>query len=238
MPRETFLLRIEDWAEVHELPGSWPPERLREILRRVEFDDPVADADVLEMVQMALQDLQPRPAAELVLEVVFGDRMSSGVRQNLVDDLEDDRPWEQFARVDKQAGIFEAMVLLQKAFPRRYGIPDAVRVHLHLQATDAATGAWLRAGPPAALLVRLLAGGMPQDAMLNRLYAEELKSEHFPDATHILWRISAVDGSGPEEAATHTCDVYSSWQWLAPLEHVSAWEAAGHPDGDSVPADD
>lgn len=222
MAKEEFLVRVVDWAEVHQLPGSWPADRLRQILQRLEFDDPVTDGELPDMVLMALQDLEPRGAAETVLDVVFGDQMRSGVRQNLADDLEDDRPWEQFARVDKQAGIFEAMVLLQRAFPTHYGTPDAVRLRLEIQAADRNARA-LRGDPSAALVVRLLAAGMPGDAMLNRLYAEELASGSFPDAAAILWLLEP----GPRtRSSERVCDICSSWQWLAPLEHASAWEAA------------
>jgi hypothetical protein len=94
MAKHAFQLSIEEWAEIHELLGSWPPGRLRNILELAEFDDAVADEDCVEMALMALQDLDWRAAGELVLEAVFGDAMTAGVRQNLTDDLEDDRPWE------------------------------------------------------------------------------------------------------------------------------------------------
>jgi hypothetical protein len=157
--------------------------------------------------------------------------LSSGVRQNLVDDLEDDRPWEQFASVYKQAGIFEAMVLLQQVFPQRYGIPDAVRLRLSVQATDAEAAACLRNGPSAPFILRLLASGMPDDAVLKRLYLSELQSDAFADAGAILWMIHRVNAGDVSEPASLACDVYSSWQWLAPLEHSIAWEGVGWPDG-------
>ena len=143
MSKERFRLAIREWNEIHRLPDSWSIERLREVLHQAEFLDPVDDADVSDMAVLVLQDLDVQDAGELVLKVVFGDRMSAGVRQNLVDDLEDDRPWEQFADVSLQAGIFEAMVLLQQVFPNRYGIPDAVHLQLSVAALDKTAAGYL-----------------------------------------------------------------------------------------------
>lgn len=226
-----FLLQIDDWVEIHELPGSWPNESLREVLRLADFDDEVSDAELRDMAVLALQDLDEQAAGELVLQVVFGDKLSSGVRQNLVDDLEDDRPWEQFASIDKQAGIFETMVLLQQVFPLRFGIPDAIRLRLVVQATDVETTTRLRSGPSAPFILRLLASGMPDDAVLNRLYSSELQADAFADAGAILWMIDHVNSSDVAEPASFTCDIYASWQWLEPLEDITAWEGSGWPDG-------
>jgi len=230
MSKERFRLTIQQWNEVHRLPDSWPLERLREVLEKTEFDDDVDDADVLDMAVLALQDLDVQDAGELVLNVVFGNRMSPGVRQNLVDDLEDDRPWEQFAGVSLQAGIFEAMVLLQQVFPNRYGIPDAVHLKLSVQALDkAATEIFAREPGSPALVLRLLAAGMPDSAVLNRLYSSELASDEFADADAVLWKLE----SSPQSSDTSVVDVdvYSSWQWLGPLEDVTTWEGTGWPDG-------
>jgi hypothetical protein len=225
-----FRLKISDWEEIHRLPDSWPPERLRKVLESADLDEPVADEDAFDMAALALQDLDEQEAGELTLKVVFGDTMGSGVRQNLVDDLRDDRPWEQFASIEQQAGIFEAMVLLHHAFPNRYGIPDAIRLRLSVQPLDKQAAAWLQDDPSDRLILRLLASGMPDEAVLNRLYAPELASDAFPAASGILWRLDIVDSTDEDLPAASCFDVYSSCQWLAPLEHRTAWEGVGWPD--------
>ena len=228
--KHRFRLNVVDWTEIHRLPDSWPPERLRRVLELADFDDPVTDEEAMDMAQLALQDLDEQDAGELVLQAVFGDSMSSGVRQNLVDDLRDDRPWEQFSRVEQQAGIFESMVLLQQAFPNRYGTPDAVRLRLRIEPQDRQAVAWLQGDPSFGLILRLLASGMPDDAVLKRLYSSELASDTFAEAQGILWRIDVVDPPDAEQAAFEL-DVYASHQWLATLELREEWEGVGWPDG-------
>jgi hypothetical protein len=230
MPKHAFHLRIDAWNEIHALPDCWPTGKLREVLALADFDDAVSDEEVPEMVVMVLQDLELQQAGERVLEVVFGDSMKSGVRQNVVDDLQDDRPWEHFADVDKQAGLFEAVVLLQRAFPERFGIPDALRVRIGVRASDAETSRWLREGASSALLLRLLASGMGDDAVLKRLYASELASDDFRDADAILWRVEELEAAAGDDPASRLYELYSSWQWLGPLEDRGPWQGVGWPD--------
>jgi hypothetical protein len=230
--KRKFDLRIEEWVEIHELPDAWPTARLREVLERADFDDAVTDDEVAEMAVMALQDQGEQKAGELVLEVVFGDAMGPGVRQNLIDDLRDDRPWEHFAGVDKQAGLFDAVVLLQRAFPPSFGVPDAIRLRLEVAATDAETSGWLCEEPSSSLLLRLLASGMEDDAVLKRLYESELASDSFPASGAILWRVREVGRSEGTEPVTRRYDIHSSCQWLGPLESRQPWQGVGWPDGE------
>lgn len=230
MSNAAFRLRIDEWAEIHELPDSWRAADLHEVLRLADFDDPVTDEEAPDMAVMALQDLDEREACELVLTVVFGDAMSPGVRQNVTDDLQEDRPWQQFPGVDKQAGLFDAIVLLQRAFPRRFGIPDAIRLRLNVRSTNAETSDWLRRDQSAALILRLLASGMEEDAVLKRLYEQELASDVFRDANAILWRTREVGGSDEAGSTARLYEICSSHQWLDPLEDREPWEGVGWPD--------
>ena len=227
MVKKTFNVQEQDWQEVHALPGSWPLEQLRKVLELAEFDDEVSDADLPEMTAMALQDMKPRLASELVLEAVFGDSMKAGVRQNNAEDLQQDKPWQEFPVLAQQAGVFEAVVLLQKTFPRYFGIPDAVKLTLDVAAADAEGEALLAKPPEAALLLRLLAAGMPDTAVMRRLFVDELACENWPAASGVLWQVHKLPDS---DAKTHRFEIYSSMQWLEPLEEAGEWQAKAWPD--------
>ncbi len=228
MQKETFEVDVVRWAEIHSLPDTWQPAELRALLEEAEFEEQVDEPDVEDMTLMVLQDLGVQAASDLVLRAVFGTRLGSGVRQNLVSELEEDRPWEQFADVDKQADIFRAVTLLQKAFPNLFGTPDAIALHMSVRPRKADVLRWLKETPDAALLVRLLAGGMHEDAVLRRLYEEDLAGKRFPAARHILWQTRRLNGT--DTAAEF--EVISSHQWLDPLQHVREWQCTAWPDGD------
>lgn len=221
-----FGIRLLEWKEIHERPESWPLARLRVLLEQLELAE-VTDSEAREMAVMALQDRDVDDASDIVLQAVFGDVMRVGIRQNLVPELREDRPWEEFADLSQQAGIFDSCVILQESFPREFGRPDAVAVRIHIASESATARGWLAASPPpSALLLRLLATGMDERAVLRRVFEASLEGDRCPEASSILW---TADGSaGPD--GSHEFTLISSHQWLDPLEDVESFRAEARPD--------
>ncbi len=232
MTKETpeFHARLLDWRQVHELPEGWPPGRLLSLLTSMEVDG-VSENDALEMTVLALQDLEPDEAADRVLEAVFGDWMRHGIRQNLAHDLKEERPWEEFADISQQVGIFNAVALLQRAFPREFDKPDAVSVAVRLETASEKGTAWLDIpSPDPALLLRILAGGMGESAVLRRLFGESLAGSSFVEAGAILWRVSRRSGVAP----AREFELVSSHQWFDPLKNLETWTATAWIDASVV----
>jgi hypothetical protein len=220
-PRE-FSVRLLSFKEIHELPGSWPLQRLRRLLEILEIDE-VSDAEAMDMALMALQDFDPEDAAGRVLEAVFGDAMRAGVRQNLAHDLSGARPWEEFADLGPQAGIFETCVLLQRAFPRDFEKPDAIAVSVAIETASRTGAGWVEAlSPDPGLMLRLLAPGMGDRAVLRRLFGDALAGPSFPEAAGIVWHLA--------HTAPRELSVSSSVQFFGPLEDADAWTAKAWPD--------
>ena len=228
MARESgeFEAHLVSWKQIHELPDGWTPDRLQFLLSLLEVDG-VSDEEAWDMALLALQDRDHDAAAEVVLEAVFRESMRPGLRRNLSHDLTEERPWEDFADITQQAGIFNAVVLLQQAFPREYGVPDAVAIIVRLATTSEKGREWLGVlEPDPALLVRILAGAMDDRAVLRRLFGESLKGARFPEARSILWRASR--NAGPE--GSFDFRMVSSHQWFDPLNDVEDWVATAWPD--------
>jgi hypothetical protein len=221
MTKETreFQARLLDWKQIHELPDGWPAGKLLSLLTYMDVDG-VSEIDAMEMTLLALQDREPDEAADLVLEVVFGETMRPGVRRNLSHDLTEERPWEDFADITQQAGIFNAVVLLQRAFPREFDKPDAVSVAIGLDTASEKGKSWLDApSPDPALLLRILAAGMEDRTVLHRLFQDALKGSSFPEAGAILWRVIRRTAIAPAREFT----LISSHQWFDPLKNLDRW---------------
>jgi len=208
-------------------------ERLVALLARMDVDD-VPETDALEMALMALQDREVDEAADLVLEAVFGDTMRPGVRQGLSHELQEERPWEDFADITQQTGIFSAVVLLQQAFPRDFDKPDAVSAVISLETASEKGRTWLDApNPDPALLLRILAAGMGDRAVLRRLFHDSLSGSSFAEARAILWRVSRGDAP----AAAREFALISSHQWFDPLKDLDSWTTPAWPDGSAADTD-
>lgn len=215
--KQGYTVEVLETNEVHTLPGTWTSDRYRGLLGHFDYDEAIADADLPEMTAMVAQDEGQRDAADRVLSFVFGDSMSPGVRQNLIDDLTDDRPWEQFVDLGCQAGIFESIEFLQRAFPSEFGIPDAIQARIRVTATGKHQIEWLHEGPKASLLLRLIASTMDERATLLRLYADQLEGAVFPEADAILWSVSMIEDGLEATPGSCVFEVHSSLQWLGPL---------------------
>jgi hypothetical protein len=121
------------------------------------------------------------------------------VRQNLVDDLQENEPWSDFAEVDQQRGIFVTVCLLQQAFPNLYGTPDAVELGVNVQAGAAQDLAPLLELRPE-WVVRLLSAGLDEHNILHRLYTGELIGGAFKDAPGLIWQLQ-IDDIGDQETS-------------------------------------
>jgi hypothetical protein len=221
----SYQVTIISISEIHSLTGAWDSNSLRALLELAEADDlgDIAEADLLDISLMVLQDLGNQKAGELVLEAVFGDKMRPGVRQNLVDDLQDAEPWNDFAEIDQQRGIFVAVCLLHKAFPARYGTPDALELRVNILPLGSA-GASALNRPQAAWLLRILACGMDEQSIVHRLYDAELQDGEFADAKGLIWDCEPVED--PASANTsRTFDVTASSQLFNTLSAHQSFKA-------------
>lgn len=221
----SYQVTIESISEIHSLTGTWDNDALRALMEQAEVDElgDIADADLLEMSLMVLQDLGNQKAGELVLEAVFGDSMRPGVRQNLVDDLQDAEPWNDFAEIHQQRGIFIAVCLLHKAFPTRYGTPDALKLRVRFLPPSSSGTAAINT-PQAAWLIRILACGMSEHAIVHRLYETELHAGEFNDAKGLIWECEPVeDPSGT--ATSRTFDITASSQLFNTLSARQSFTA-------------
>ncbi len=219
----TFPAAVRSCREIHELPGDWSPPDLRRLLGILDIDvEDSADADLPDLALMALGDLEPYPATAAVLEAVFGDTMAEGVRANLAADLGNERPWEQLSDLTLQAGVFTATVLLQRALPRHFGKPDALRAEIEFTAPSADDAAQLAAAP-AAVILRALAPGLGPRSLVVRLYSDGLRHGDFPEAAHILWRCTLVrDEAEPRRVVADVCGAVA---FLETLTAAGSWQA-------------
>ena len=226
-----FDVSVTSLKTINDMPGSWQESDYRALLRELEIDgvDDLSGSDLFDVLLMALQDLGEEQAGERVLAYKLQQRVSHGVRENIVQDLlEGGRAWEENSNLFLHADIFAACVLLYAAFPRLYPKPDMMRLDLHLWASGS-TGKSLLAEPPeAAFVTRLLADGMSEKSILERLFDEQLAGKDFPEAEGIVWQAEFGEHSADGSEATLT--VYSSRHWLQAMAEVDNFPSRAYND--------
>jgi hypothetical protein len=93
----TFTVERLGFATLTELPHSWQAADYRALLAQLNFDNPNAlpEAELKEMCQMALTDLEPRSAAVAVLTYLFPEELTVGQVENLAHQMLTERLWEE-----------------------------------------------------------------------------------------------------------------------------------------------
>lgn len=211
---------IETVEAVSELPGFWSPDKLRALLETLEFDglEDVTEDQLRDYAVMSLQDLECSEAARVLIELVLGNRLSDGKKQNIAEEMEVERLWEEYPDLSCHEPIFNAQVLLAQAFPSAQS-PEVNLVKATLRPGDAASKVALKEalskGPlPEATIVRCIAAASPENAILNRLFEDQIAGQSFPEAEHLVWHI--------ETDATQTAEVslslFSPHRWTDALE--------------------
>ena len=221
-----FNVEVLDFRDLKEIQGAWSSADFISMLEVMEFGatDGMSDAEVREMALLALQDLEPVDAAELVLTQHLGDRLKSGQIQNAANEMLEEKLWEEYADLSLHEAMFNVASVLYAAFPAVFPKPDAIHVTLAVTAANEDAQEVLADPLNESLVVRLLADGMEDNSVLNRLFEEQLKGKSFPEADKIVW-ILEVDSSN---APIITMQVTSSGCWLDPLRDTKSYSSSAY----------
>lgn len=223
-----FEVQVVRFSILNQLEGVWLAPDFVALLELMEFDDIGAiDADDLrDMCLMSLQDLGPRDAAALLLHYKLGDKLSKGEISEMSIEMLDEKLWEEDSDMTLHEQLFNVGSLLSAAFPSRFPECDAVRVSLQITAGNGLAEEVLSRPLGESFLVRLLADGMDDGAVLHRLFDEQLAGRSFPEADSIIW---VVHTESIGECAVKV-DVISSGYWLDSLRNTRSYRSSAYGD--------
>ena len=77
--------------------------------------------------------------------------------------------------------------------------------------------------PEPNFVVRILAYGMDENYILERLFDEQLLSHHLPEAKNIIWNAEYLDLE-KGDAITAVLVIYSSVSWLKYMEDLENFQ--------------
>jgi len=221
-----FEIKINTVSIINQLPGTWSEEECLRLLQHLEFDgaDALAPAERREYAAMALQDKTEAEAATALIDFVIGKKLNAGRTQNLAEEMTSDRAWEEFADLSMHEAIFNAQVILHQAFPVAVQ-PEINQIGVTLTALDQPAADYLEslaattpfASIPEAVVLRCIAATMPPDAILHRLFEDQINGAPFTEAESILWQTRGEVLPGGAKPS-RKISLYSPIRWTTPLE--------------------
>lgn len=224
---KNFSVEVLSFKTIDELPNSWQKEDYLELLRKMDYDNPeqISDAELKEMALMSITDSESAEAAQVVLEYLFTDQLTTGQIENLAHQMLTEKLWEEYPELSLHQGFFKATQLLYAAYNGKFPRAEAVQFQMKVRANDTESLALFDEHAEAPLL-RLIAQGMPDNSLLNRLFSDQLEGASFTEAKNIIWQLKVIKKEGTEI----TFDVVSSAYWLEDFKYADSYEAATHAD--------
>jgi hypothetical protein len=218
----TFTVERLSFQHLAALPNAWQNADYLALLTKLNYENPeaIAPAELKEMTQLALTDLEPAEAAEIVLGHLFPDDLTKGQLDQLAHQLQTEKLWEENPNFALHQGFFNATQLLYDAYNGKFPHPQAVEFKVKLTAASPADLAALDQ-EPAATLLRLLAPGLSDRALLHRLFSEQLAGGEFAEATSILWQLTPSEKTD----TSVVYDIISSDYWLEDFKFADTYEA-------------
>lgn len=222
-----FSVERLSFKTINELPYSWQNRDYQELLKLMEYGNPeeIPDSELKAMCLMSFTDLEPRKAAQVIVGYLFAGQLSEGQIENLSHQMLTEKLWEEYPELSLHQGFFKATQLLYTAYNGKFPKAEAVQFQLKLTSEEGASLS-LFDGHPEPPLLRLLAQGMPDSALLNRLFSEKLAGNSFEEAKHILWRSDTLE----KDNSYIICEIVSSAYWLEDFKYANSYIAQTQPD--------
>lgn len=222
-----FTIERLSFTSLTELPNSWQNTDYKALLKKMNYDNPdeINEAELKDMCLMSFTDLEPREAAEIVLGYLFPEQLNEGQIENLAHQMLTEKLWEENPELPLHKGFYQATQLLYTAYNGTFPRTQAVQFQVKCTAEKAEDLA-LFTDNPAAPLVRLLAQGLPDNALMNRLFTTQLVGDKFEEAKSITWQLTA----DKKEGNSIVFDVVGSAYWLDDFKYADVYEATTHAD--------
>lgn len=224
-----YKVEIVDFETILALPNFWDKQKYKELLDVLEYGDisEIPDAELKDMCYMAIADNEPEEAAKLVLKYLFSDRLNEGQIDNLSNEMREEKMWEEYAEIGYHEDLFNTGQILYDAFNGKFPHPEAVEFEVKIT-SNKVTDLLVNNQITDAALIRLLAQGMPENTLINRLFTEQLSSESFEEAENIIWQSETIIKAENEVLVK----VISSKYFFQDLKYIESFEGNTHNDAE------
>lgn len=218
---------ITDFQTLLALPNYWENQKYKELLGVLDYGDvsEIPDAELKEMCYMSIADKEPEEAVKLVLGYVFGERLNDGQIDNLSNEMREEKMWEEYPEISYHEDFFNSGQILYDAFNGKFPHPEAVEFEVKIT-SDKLQELLVEEKISEAALIRLLAQGMPENTLINRLFTEQLSGGSFEEASNIIWQMTTK--LQPDSIAL--VKVISSKYFFHDLKYVETFEGKTYND--------
>jgi len=224
-----FNVEIVSFLNISEIENAWMADDYIALLSMMDIAEDelggMDESELKEMCLMSLNDFEHHESAKFLLTYIFKDEITDGKIDQLSHQMVENNLWEEHSDPAYHWSLFNAYGLLRKAYNGIFAEPTGVKFRIKITANKKGDFEIFDSSLHA-VIVRLLSNGLNENAILNRLYEEQINGEHFPDAKNILWILKEISITEKERQY----EITSSDLWFGELENVARFDAKTHPD--------
>lgn len=224
-----FNVEILSFLKISEIENVWMADDYIALLSMMDIAENelggMSESELKEMCLMSLNDFEHHESARFLLTHIFKDEITEGKIDQLSHQMIENKLWEEHSDSAYHWSLFNAYGLLRKAYNGIFKEPTGVKFTIKITANKNDSFDTFDSSLHA-VIVRLLSNGLDEDAILNRLYEEQISGRNFPDAKNILWILKAISITEKERQY----EITSSDLWFGELEEVVRFDAKAHPD--------
>lgn len=183
----TLQISILEVNTLEVLPDYWTAADHRALLDALDFGDSaeVADGELWDYLVMAIRELEPAQAAQVVLKYKLDDSLSEGQIEQISFDMLTDKISEEYPDISLHKDLFAVNQLLYKAYNGKFPriLASSIRFEAGAPGSDV-----INLTP--ALALQALAAGLDEHSVIKRLLDPQITGEEdFISAPHIAWSL-------------------------------------------------
>ncbi|MGJ8667436.1 MAG: hypothetical protein ACSHW7_13790 [Patiriisocius sp.] len=180
-----FTIKLENIKSVESIAGYWNNDDYRNLLELFDFGDTSAlsDAELFEMLSLAISDFEPPQAAEIVLAYKLSDHLNTGQIENLAHEMLLDKIAEEYPEIPLHYPLYNINQLLYKAYNGKFPKTIASIIDIELSFEGEVT-------VDKDIMLRTLSDMLTERSLLKRLFSDKLDSEkELKIADGIIWEL-------------------------------------------------
>ncbi|HAH59821.1 MAG TPA: hypothetical protein DCL86_16925 [Bacteroidales bacterium] len=176
-------VEIIDVQTVNQLEDYWKTEDFKNLLTAFDIQgiDGIKPSETLEYLNMAINDLEPAKAAEIVLQYKLGDALNEGQIQNIAHEMTIDKVSEEYPDPELHVDLFSVNQLLYRAYNGKFPNTEATIIRLKLSSSEDFE-------VNKEVILKSLVPGLQENNLVTRLFNDQISGEaEFNDAAKVIW---------------------------------------------------
>jgi hypothetical protein len=184
-----FNIKLNKIHSIEKIEGYWKKEDYINLLELFDYPDAatVPEAEILDMIAMAISDFEPEEAAEIVLTYKLNKELNQGQIKAISHDMLEDKIAEEYPNISLHYPLYNINQFLYKAYNGKF--PNTLASILDFELTFEGEVKVTKE-----IVLRTLSDLLSEHSLLKRLFDEQLDSEkELKDAEGIIWELKSTE---------------------------------------------